>query len=379
MRLRQELRLGSVALAGAAVCSIVLLLWMASQGGERGAAVAEYELRCSLDEEVEGCRKRVLPRARNVTVAFLADQGTSEGALEVLRLVKAHGAELVVHQGDLSYGAAAEEWDEMYTRVLGRGFPLVAAFGNHDRLFMDDFQAVFERRTAEAEALQWEGCKGVRSRAHFKGLELLQVAVGVVPGSNRPPGWEGEEGEEFSEARHGFLQQQLHCKEEERRQTGQSRWTLCSFHSFSPTDGGIGGKDVELALDACASSGAVIFTAHAHTYRRFYPFPHSAGEEKTVKVRNHQLLRVRPGASVQMVVGLGGDSVAAEFNKGLDLEFGAMVCVFNPVDETGDLYPALAIIKAKSSAPEEVNFAHCRMLGVSGRVFDEFSMYIPQE
>lgn len=378
MGVRQELRLGSVALVGAAVCSIVLLLWIASHGGGSGAGVPEYDVHCRLDAEVKGCRETALPRARNVTVAFLADQGTSENAVEVLRLVRAHGAELVVHQGDLSYGAVAEEWDEMYSRVLGRHFPLVAAFGNHDRPYMDEFQMVFDRRTALSEGLQWEGCKGVRSRAAFKGLELLQVSVGVLPGSNRPPEW-GEDGEAFREEQHGFLQQQLHCKEEERQQTGQSRWTICSFHSFSPTDGSIGGKDVEMALRACSESGAVIFTAHAHTYRRFYPFPHSNSEEKTIKVRNNQLLHIRPGTTVQMVVGLGGDSVEEEFNKGLALEFGAMVCVFNPVDESGELYPALSIIKTKSPAPEEINFAHCKMVGVSGKVFDEFSMYIPQD
>ena len=38
-----------------------------------------------------------------LTVAFIGDQGSGDGARAVLELIKAEGADLVLHQGDFDY------------------------------------------------------------------------------------------------------------------------------------------------------------------------------------------------------------------------------------------------------------------------------------
>ena len=49
----------------------------------------------------------------DVIVAFLGDQGLSDKARRVLRIVKASRAQLVVHAGDLDYQDNYRAWDKM--------------------------------------------------------------------------------------------------------------------------------------------------------------------------------------------------------------------------------------------------------------------------
>ena len=52
---------------------------------------------------VIGCSPSQSPAQDPVTVAFFGDQGLSENARAVLRMVVDEGADLVLHQGDLDY------------------------------------------------------------------------------------------------------------------------------------------------------------------------------------------------------------------------------------------------------------------------------------
>ena len=74
-----------------------------------------------------------VPRSlQPLTVAFIADQGSSKDAREVLQLIKAEGADLVLHQGDLDYHDDPRSWDDLVTSILGRDFPYFVSVGNHD-------------------------------------------------------------------------------------------------------------------------------------------------------------------------------------------------------------------------------------------------------
>ena len=79
-----------------------------------------------------------------LTVAFIGDQGSGEEARSVLQLIKAEGADLVLHQGDFDYRDDPEYWDGTITSILGADFPYFASVGNHDadRFFgSDGYQA----------------------------------------------------------------------------------------------------------------------------------------------------------------------------------------------------------------------------------------------
>ncbi len=53
-----------------------------------------------------------------VTAAFIGDQGSGDGARAVLQLIKAEGADLVLHQGDFDYKDDPDSWDALITNVL---------------------------------------------------------------------------------------------------------------------------------------------------------------------------------------------------------------------------------------------------------------------
>src|SRR5688572_10538513 len=63
----------------------------------------------------------------NFMVAFLGDQGESEGARAVLRMIKNEGADMVLHQGDFDYEDDPERWDQMINDLLGSNFPYFAS------------------------------------------------------------------------------------------------------------------------------------------------------------------------------------------------------------------------------------------------------------
>ena len=65
-------------------------------------------------------------------VAFIGDQGSGPGRAAVLELIKAEGADLVLHQGDLDYKNDPRDWDGAVTEVLGATFPYFVSIGNHD-------------------------------------------------------------------------------------------------------------------------------------------------------------------------------------------------------------------------------------------------------
>ena len=48
-------------------------------------------------------------------VAFIGDQSISRAARDVLQLIQAEGADMVLHQGDLAYDSNISGWDQMYS------------------------------------------------------------------------------------------------------------------------------------------------------------------------------------------------------------------------------------------------------------------------
>jgi len=121
--------------------------------------------------------------SQSVTVAFIGDQGSGRNARSVLRLIKAEGADLVLHQGDFDYGNDPDGWDSFITEILGADFPYFAAVGNHDtkRWFgPNGYQAKLQKRLSRISGVRCIGELGVRSACHYRGLFFILSGAGTI-------------------------------------------------------------------------------------------------------------------------------------------------------------------------------------------------------
>lgn len=59
----------------------------------------------------------------NLKIAFIGDQALGPNAVAVLNLIKAEGAQAVMHSGDLDYADNPAAWEAQINNVLGANFP----------------------------------------------------------------------------------------------------------------------------------------------------------------------------------------------------------------------------------------------------------------
>jgi 3',5'-cyclic AMP phosphodiesterase CpdA len=183
--------------------------------------------------------------AAGVTVAFIADGGANANTDAVLRLIRAEGADIVVHAGDLDYEDDPPGWDRRVTRVLGARFPYLVAIGNHDAKAWPGYRAVLARRVARATGLACRGDLGVASVCTFRGLRFL-LAGPDIRGSGHA----------------AFLAREVAAS--------PSRWNVCVWHKTQRAMQ-VGGKRDEAGwevYEACRQGGAIVATGHEHTYAR---------------------------------------------------------------------------------------------------------------
>ncbi len=283
---------------------------------------------------------------RPLTVAFLGDQGAGEKARRVLQLIKAEGAELVLAQGDLGYGKPPEKWDAMVTEVLGADFPYFATIGNHDVRHWrgeDGYQVRLQARLDRIEGARCTGDLGVRAVCSYRGLTFIQSGIGTLP--DRP-----DEPDHIA-----FLKDQLARSE--------GPWLVCSWHK-NQREMQLGLKKDEVgwaAYEACREAGAIIATAHEHSYSRTHLM--DSFQQKSV-ASTSSTLRISEGRTFAFVSGLGGRSIraqerggpwwAAVYTKNQKANYGALFCTFF---ENGEL-----------------NRASCYFKDVDGAIPDRFDI-----
>lgn len=232
------------------------------------------------------------PPPPGLKMAFIGDQGLGEGAQKVLELVKREGADLLVHLGDFDYTDNPSAWEGQYDRILGADFPVISVVGNHD-------------------LLAWRGTGGYAARVADR-LRRMGVEVNGVPGERcsfryrgiffvlTSPGLIGEGHAEFIR------------KELER---DSSLWRISGWH-VNQRLMQVGSKGDEAGWDVYEESrkgGAIIATAHEHTYSRTHLL--SGMSERTV-VSKSDTLRLRKGRSFAFVSGLGGEEVRPQLLSG---------------------------------------------------------------
>jgi len=253
-------------------------------------------------------------------VAFIGDQGSGDGARAVLELIKAEGADLVLHQGDFDYQDDPGSWDVLITNVLGADFPYFASVGNHDTdRFYDanGYQTKLKNRLKKITGAQCVGDLGVQSACTYKGLFFILSGVGTIPDQPDDP------------SHIAFIQEKL--------AQDRSIWRICSWHKNQRMMQ-LGEKKDDVgwgAYEACREGGAIIATGHEHSYAR----THLIDSFELLSVASTSpALRIEKGKSFAFVSGLGGYGIrnqdqdgnlwAAIHTSDQEANFGALFCRF---------------------------------------------------
>ena len=226
----------------------------------------------------------------NFTVAFIGDQGSGSDAQAVLELIRTEGADMVMHQGDFDYDDDPNAWDQLITDVLGSDFPYFASIGNHEEEDVwsgpNGYQEKLLARLARIPEATCTGDYGVNSACTFNGLFFILSGVDEL-GSNHET----------------YIRDEL-------AQT-DSLWRICSWHkNMSAMQ--IGGKDDATGwgvYEACREGGAIIATAHEHSYERTKTLISMQNQTIDPNWPQPDEVRVAPGSTFAFVSGLGGRSI----------------------------------------------------------------------
>lgn len=295
-----------------------------------------------------------IPPAANLTVAFIGDTGTDEGFTRVLELIRAEGARAVVHLGDAIYDheTPAQFWG-VVDRVLGHDFAYFLAQGNHDLAGWRALAAhAYEHVRPAGAVTRAPGFDDPRFDIGFGGLSLL--LLGQAPRDDDPR----------AIATHFARDNHI--------------WKICGWHKNQNTLQ-VGGKDDEMGwgvYEACRQMGALIVTAHEHSYQRTRTLIDTVDRTVDPGCADPARVCVRPGAVPVFVSGLGGRSIRDQerclpttfpygcnqewafiYTSNQDARFGALFLTFH---HEGDPKKARGYFK-----------------NVAGAVVDEFVLVTP--
>ncbi|HEY7494346.1 MAG TPA: metallophosphoesterase, partial [Candidatus Tectomicrobia bacterium] len=274
----------------------------------------------------------------NFRVAFIGDTGAGSNFRSVLQLIKNQGAHMVLHQGDLGYlGTNTLQWEAVVNEVLGTHFPYFASAGNHDRDWSRGYGPLLAARARRVGAA-CTGTYGLNAACYYHGLSFILSAA-------------GETGSETRNAQY-IKDQFAH---------DHSLWRICSWHRNQRLMQ-IGGKHDEVGwgpYEACREAGAIIATAHEHTYSR----THLMANFRTQTIASTSL-QIEPGKSFAFVSALGGRDIrdqeldgpwwASIYTSTQGATYGALFCTFN--------------------VEGAANQASCYFMDIAGHIPDQFAV-----
>jgi hypothetical protein len=284
-------------------------------------------------------------------MAFIGDQGVNPSAVAVLQLIHDEGADMVLHQGDLGYTINAVAWDQQIDATLGADFPYFGSIGNHDCLDSlpgcsgpgnwPDYQALLQARLDRIPGASCTGELGVNAACTYMGMFFILSGVGTAGTDHET-----------------FITDALNADD--------SLWRICAWHKNHNLMQ-VGSKTSEVSLtiyDACRAGGAIIATAHEHSYSRTHLM--SSFANQTILSTSSEI-NIDFGQTIAFVSGIAGQSIRAEnptraadpwwariYTATQGAEPGALFCSFND-----------------QSVPTR---AHCYFKDIGGFVADEFDL-----
>jgi len=237
----------------------------------------------------------------NFTVAFIGDQGTNSNSGAVLLLIKNKGAQLVIHSGDLAYDNEPTAFDNMVTNILGSEFPYLVSRGNHDIAAWGGptgYQALLQARldrynndpvTPSSDRIICTGSDlGLKSSCTYRGLRVLLIDPTA------------------------FADEDLYIQQELANST--AIWNVCSWlYQENAIQVGVKSDAVGWAdYEECRKGGAIIATAHAHSYARTRTLANIQTQTVDAAWPDANTLRVVPGSTFVFGAGLGGKSIESQ-------------------------------------------------------------------
>lgn len=266
----------------------------------------------------------------NFKIAFLGDSDIGINADAVLELIKAEEANLVVHPGDLNYSEIPQDFEDNINGILGIDFPYFYSVGNHDDTVWNGdngYQSFLEGRFQRL-GIPWKGQLGVLSSFSFHGIFFVASAPDEFEISTTTAG----------EHIHNELS------------TSSSIWNISFWHKNQRRmqiglKGNEAGWDV---YDESRKGGAIIATAHEHSYCRTYEMENF--KEQTISSTDNTINLAKDdpstsldeGRSFAFVSGLGGKNIreaqnglennpwwADVYHSGNGAQYGALFGEFN--------------------------------------------------
>jgi len=289
----------------------------------------------------------------NLKIAFIGDQALGPNSVAVLNLIKAEGAEAVLHSGDLDYADNPAAWDAQINSVMGTDFPYFVAIGNHDELAWRGSSGYQQYLTNRFNRLgiSWSGDLGVQSSFHYKGLFFVITAPGIGNGFD-------------SGNSDTYIRDQL--------VSDLSVWSICSWHKdMKLMQVGLKGDETGWAVyEEARKGGAVMATAHEHSYSRTHLL--SSMINQTI-ASTANTLTLTKGNSFAFVSGLGGHSVRPQSLSGAWwASISASTCLSG--DQVCQPNGNLGALFATFNVNGQPNKAVFYFKDISGRVVDSFTV-----
>jgi hypothetical protein len=283
-------------------------------------------------------------------VAFIGDQGLGAGAESVLQLIVDEGADAVLHLGDLDYDDDPAAWEAQIDAILGPNFPYFTSVGNHDTAEWYVAGGYQERIAARMDRLgiPWQGDLGVQSTFRHEGILYVLTAAGTVGAGD------GNHDLYIADA----LSQT------------DAIWRVSGWHENMRRmqvgeKGDLTGWGV---YEESRRGGAIMATAHSHTYSRSHLLSHmetqeiASTSEPLVLAADDSATPEDEGRSFVFVSGLGGKSTR---NQQEDGDWWASVYTRDQGAEYGALFAAFG----HGGDPRAARFY---FKDVTGMVVDEF-------
>lgn len=245
--------------------------------------------------------KAITPRAGNsiatepdLKIAFIGDVGHSPNQQAVLRLIKSEGAQAVLHQGDFDYADNPTQFWGSVDAVLGANFPYFVSVGNHDvgkwpTTADPSYSGILKDRMARIGITPDDPDLNHQMYSIvFKGLKVVFV---------------GEQRGAGDTIYTHYVEKQL--------ARDNHIWVVCSWHRNMQAMQ-VGGKVDDMGwgvYEACKNHGAIIATAHEHSYERTKTLTSMQDQIVDPNSPDPNHISVGPGRSFAFVSGLGGESI----------------------------------------------------------------------
>jgi hypothetical protein len=272
-------------------------------------------------------------------VAFVGDQGWTSETVDVLRLIKKEKSDLLVIPGDFDYKDDPDSWDRMLTQEIGE-LPILAAVGNHDLKAWDGYEDKLKARLARMPKAKCSGQIAVKHDCLYEGVQFVISGVGTLGTGHET-----------------FLDDSLRDSE--------APFKVCVWHKNQRAMQ-VGAKKDETGWEAyeiCRKRGAMIITAHEHSYSR----THLLSDFKNQTVAStSSILKVEAGKSFALVTGLGGKSIRDQEISG---PYWASVYTSNQQAKSGALFCTFRV-------PGHPSRALCEFKNIAGEVIDSFAVEV---